>query len=116
MATSNPAVAALTYVPASAVEATLVEFARLPVETRDRTRMGELAGLVIDLARHRLQYLVVDSTNPAQARRLVPFTAATIDRARGALRLESTAPATCAEFDPSAFQPLSADATTIFVR
>lgn len=117
MVPSSSAVVALTYVPASAVQTTLVEFARLPVETPDRTRMGELAGLVVDLARQRLRYLVVESSPTAgRARRLVPFTAATIDRARGALRLESISALSCAEFDPDAFRTLSADDTTIFVR
>lgn len=117
MAPSCPPVMALTFVPASAVETTRVAFTRLPVEMPDRTRIGELAGLVIDLARQRLRYFVVESSPlSGPTRRLVPFTAATIDRARGALRLEATAPDSCAEFDPRAFRALSTDDTTVFAR
>jgi hypothetical protein len=102
---------ALRYVPAEAVETPLAGFAELPVETQDSRPLGHLAGLVIDPVGRRLEYLVVESSQWAgRARRLVPFSMATIDRSRGALRLEGQAPLeACPEFDPRAIRQLSAD-------
>lgn len=117
MAANRATAAQLAYVPATAVEATLVEFARLPVETTDRARVGELAGLVIDVARRRLRFLVVENSHWAgRAGRLVPFTQATLDRTRGALRLEASVPDVFQEFDPAAFQALSKDELWVPLR
>jgi hypothetical protein len=99
----------LRFVPAVAVQGPAIDFSELPVETRDDRPVGRLAGVVVDLVCRELRYIVVESSRWAEcAMRLVPFSIATIDRDRRALRLDALGSLeTCAEFDPRVIPPLS---------
>lgn len=116
---SHPAsyAAALRFVPATAMEPSVVSFEGLPIETPDHRRLGQVSGVVVDLLSRRLRYIVVESARWAgRVRRLVPFSMATIDAERRTLRLEADTPDQWAEFDPAAFRPLNGDEVLVAVR
>jgi hypothetical protein len=107
----------LRYVPAGAVDSALVNFMQLPVETSDRRPLGRIAGLVIDLVARRLRYLVIETSRWAgRASWLVPFSTATIDADRRALRLLADPSLDkCAKFDPRGIRELSPEDVVIAV-
>jgi hypothetical protein len=107
----------LRFVPAAAVESPLPSIEGLAVEAGDAGPIGRVKGLVIDLVGRRLQYLVVETSRWAgRAQRLVPFSTATLDRTRPALRLEADRRLDqCPEFDPRSIRPLSGDELVVLV-
>jgi hypothetical protein len=93
----------LRYLPASLLRGAGVNLNRVPVETDEHQPVGALAGVLVDPATRRLRYLVVEGSRwLAGAWRVVPFTVATVDAARGALCVEKAAVDDCVEFEPAA--------------
>jgi hypothetical protein len=107
----------LRFVPATAVDGPMPNLEGLAVEAGDARPIGRVKGLVIDLVARRLQYLVVETSRWAgRALRLVPFSVATLDRTRPALRLEGESSLEhCPEFDPASIRPLSGEELVVLV-
>lgn len=77
---------------------------------REDHQIGALDGVIIDLATHRLRYLVVDSGSEVGHHRfLLPFSAMEVDLEQRALRVDvdDDALAECEPFDPRAFKLFS---------
>ena len=95
----------LRYIRSDQVVAGGVALQGLPLASADRERpIGELDGLVIDLAERRVRYLVVkDATT--RGKHLLPLDATSLNQAEQALeRVSSDDEHTWEPFDPGAFK------------
>jgi hypothetical protein len=96
----------LRYVPAGHLQSS-VNLQAMPVLTPEMHHLGDLAGVVIDLVRKQLRFLVVESSRWAgRAQWLIPFSLATIDREHCTLCLDGDSLDSCPTFDPETIAPL----------
>lgn len=107
------------YLDADEVDDSVVNFNRLDVRGPENEKLGDIDGFIVDPDSGRLYFAVVDSGGWFTSRRfLLPIGHATVDRDRGALRVDVTKDSLrrYPEFDEDRFRTFSDEDLRAFER